>query len=281
MSEEGVEWLPFFITFGSNFTTMSKSISFFLACFFFIPTVFFAKADEWGPTGHRVIGEIAQKHLNKKAEKKVRKLLNGHSLAYVSNYMDEIKSDRNYDLYKPWHYVNYPFDQNYAQSKKSSDGDIITAIETCIAKLKNPNTIENEQIMYLKFLVHLVGDLHQPLHIGLEDDKGGNDFQVRWFNNGSNLHRVWDSDMIESYNMSYTELSSNILEGEIYREANTLGTITEWADKMHQFTASLYDDVKIGDKLGYNYSYDHFKEVQNQLYLSGIRLAKILNKIYG
>ncbi|MFD1315857.1 S1/P1 nuclease [Namhaeicola litoreus] len=260
---------------------MQRSIFTFLVIFFILTTVVLGKNGDWGPTGHRTVGEIAQKHLNKKAEKKVRKLLNGKSLAYVSNYMDEIKSDRKYDQYKPWHYVNYPFDQNYAQSQKSKNGDIIVAIETSIAKLKNPKTSIDEQIMYLKFLIHLIGDLHQPLHIGLESDKGGNDFQVRWFNNGSNLHRVWDSDMIESFNMSYTELSTNILDGKIYDKTLVLGTAAEWADSTHLFTATLYKDIQIGDKLGYNYSYDHFHEVQMQLYLSGIRLANILNEIYG
>jgi hypothetical protein len=260
---------------------MHRSTISVLLLIFFIGSNVIAKNPDWGPTGHRTIGEIAQKHLNKKAEKKVRKLLNGKSLAFVSNYMDDIKSDRKYDQYKPWHYVNYPFDQNYAQSKKSKNGDLIVAINTSISKLKNPSTSEDDQVMYLKFLVHLIGDLHQPLHVGLESDKGGNDFQVRWFNNGSNLHRVWDSDMIESNNMSYTELCSNILDGKIYQESLVSGSVTDWADKIHQFTSTLYNDIKIGDKLGYNYSYDHFNEVQMQLYLSGVRLAKILNEIYG
>ena len=255
---------------------------FIIACLiFFNSNILAINAPKWGPTGHRVVGEIAEKHLTKKAKRRIEKILNGHGLAYVSNYADEIKSDRKYDKYKPWHYVNYPFDSNYSESNKSDEGDIIVAIETCIGKLKNEKTSMEEQAFYLKLLIHFVGDLHQPLHIGIEEDKGGNDFQVRWFSNGSNLHRVWDSDMIDSYKMSYTEMAQNIQEGYEFQNISVSGSITNWADEVHRFTKTLYNNINIGDKLGYNYSYENFNKVQSQLNMAGVRLAKLLNDIYG
>jgi hypothetical protein len=110
--------------------------------------------------------------------------------------------------------VNYPFDKSYRESVKNPNGDIIMGIDTCIKKLKSKETSIEDQEFYLKFLIHLMGDLHQPLHVALADDKGGNDFQVRWFSDGSNLHRVWDSNMIDSYKMSYTEIADNISDGK-------------------------------------------------------------------
>lgn len=258
---------------------LSKNIPFF--ALFFVSLLVSGKSDpDWGATGHRVIGEIAEVHLSKKARKKVTELLSGHGLAFVSTHGDDIKSDRRYDKYDTWHYVNYPFDKSYQESAKNPEGDIIMGIDTCIKKLKQKDTSLEDQEFYLKFLVHLIGDLHQPLHVALADDKGGNDFQVRWFNDGSNLHRVWDSNMIDSYKMSYTEMAENISDGKKDSPLILQGTITDWAEESHKIAKGLYQNIKVGDKLGYDYSYEYFSTVQNQLYLAGIRLAHILNEIY-
>lgn len=236
----------------------------------------------WGATGHRTIGDIAQKHLTNKTKRKIEKILHGQSLALVSTFGDDIKSDKKYDQFRPWHYVNYPFGTSYKDSQKSSNGDVVIGIEKCIAILKDKNSSDEDQVFYLKLLVHLVGDLHQPLHAGLADDKGGNDFQVRWFNRGTNLHRVWDSDMIESNKMSYTELADNLVEyPKEWIKSKQNGSVSQWVDEVHLIAEKVYQSAKIGDKLGYRYSYDNFDTVQMQLYIAGIRLAKILNDIYG
>src|SRR5690554_964846 len=185
---------------------MSKFIFIFL---FALCNPFFAFADDWGKTGHRVVGEIAEKYLDRRAKKAIVDLLEGHSLAFVGPFGDEIKSDRRYDSFGPWHYVNFPFGENYEEYPKNDEGDIIMGIKKCIEVLKDKETSKAEKSFYLKMLVHFMGDLHQPLHIGIADDKGGNDFQVRWFNSGTNLHTVWDTEMLDSYGMSYTEVAAN------------------------------------------------------------------------
>src|SRR5690606_8411856 len=91
----------------------------------------------WGKTGHRVTGAIAQNHLNGKAKKALNELLDGQSLAFVSTFGDDIKADQNFKKYDPWHYVNYPMGMLYRDSEKSDQGDIITAIETCMAIVAN------------------------------------------------------------------------------------------------------------------------------------------------
>lgn len=248
-------------------------------------THFIAQPNEkidWGQTGHRVVGEVASQHLTKKAKNKIDALLNGMSLAVASTYADEIKSDRNYNTYRAWHYVNIPFDKKYNEIEPNKDGDIIKGIEQCIKVLKAKDSPKEDKTFYLKLLIHFIGDLHQPLHLGLEEDKGANDFQVRWFNEGTNLHRVWDSQMIDSYQMTYTELTGNLPRiSEEEKQKIQQGTVLEWVENERELTKKVYKSATTGEKLGYRYMYDHFSTVKTQLQKGGLRLAKILNDIFS
>ena len=236
---------------------------------------------KWGVTGHRTIGNLAEKHLSKKAKKQIRKLLQGQDLAFVSTFGDEIKSDKKYNKFYTWHFVNFPFDTKYEDSQKSPDGDIVNGINFCIEILKNKNSSNEDKVFYLKLLVHLIGDLHQPLHVGRAQDKGGNDIKVKWHYKSSNLHRVWDSEMIESWNMSYTELADSAKELNDQQIKNIQqGSVLDWTYESQKLAKTVYSSAAMDDKLGYRYSYDHFTTVRSQLQKAGIRLAKILNEIY-
>jgi len=228
----------------------------------------------WGKTGHRVTGQIAQNYLTGKAKRALNDLLDGHSLAFVSTFADDIKADRSYSKYSAWHYVNYPLGMDYVDSEKSEYGDIMTAIEECIQKVK-------DRVFHLKLLIHFIGDLHQPMHASRAEDKGGNDIQVQWFGEGSNLHRVWDKNLIESYGMTYSELADELSDvDKKKRKAIQEGTIYDWVDESHAICAELYDSVEIGDKLGYRYSYDYNDLLFQQLQMGGLRLAKVLNDLF-
>ncbi len=250
--------------------------------FLFLNNPVVEKVDFWGPTGHRTVGKIAENHLTKSAKRTIDKLLGGESLAFVSTYADQIKSDKKFKKFYPWHYVNFPLDSNYADSEKNPEGDLVTAIATCVAVLKDKNASQEDRIFYLKLLVHFMGDLHQPLHIGQKADKGGNGIRVKWFNRGSNLHTVWDSKMIEEWNMSYLELAANAQDlSKNQVKAIQKGTVLDWVAEIHQITKKVYASAKSGDNLKYRYSYDHFATVRQQLQRGGIRLAKVLNDIFG
>ncbi len=254
---------------------------FLVLCIFLVCQPSFASED-WGRTGHRATGEIAEQHLSRKAKRKIMKLLNGQSLAFVSTYGDEIRSDTIYRPYGPWHYVNFPLGARYETHPKSDRGDLIRGIETCVNILRDDTTSEADKIFHLKMLVHFVGDLHQPLHIGKEDDSGGNDFEVQWFGEGTNLHTVWDTKMIESYNMSYSELAANadaLSPAQI--EQLKQGTILDWMYESRAILEDVYANTQIGDQLGYRYMYDYFTTVRSQLQKGGIRLAHMLNEIFG
>jgi hypothetical protein len=155
------------------------------------------------------------------------------------------------------------------------------AIRKSVEILKDKNSPKEEKEFYLKMLVHFMGDLHQPLHTGRGEDKGGNDIQVRWFGDGSNLHRVWDSEMIDSYDMSYTEMASNTLKiSEVQRKAIVAGSFEDWMYESKKLSERVYASAEVGEKLSYRYMYDWFPVVREQLQKGGIRLAQVLNEIY-
>ena len=250
-----------------------------------IPFFFVTKTTKetvfWGKDGHRTTGKIAEKYLTKRAKKKIDKILKGQSLAFVSTFADEIKSDRAYRKYSPWHYVNMGLDQTYEESEKNPQGDLVTGIDTCIKVLKDDNSSEEDKNFHLKMLIHFIGDLHQPLHIGRKEDKGGNDVQVQWFGKGTNLHSVWDTKMIEDYGMSYSDLADNAKDlSKKQIELIKQGSVVDWVNEVHKISAEVYKSAKIGENLRYRYNYDHFETVRTQLQKGGIRLAKVLNDIF-
>jgi hypothetical protein len=242
----------------------------------------FAGDNDWGQTGHRTTAEIAQSYLSKDAKKEISKLLNGRSLAFVSTFGDEIKSDSKYREYSPWHYVNLPDGASkYIKDEANSKGDLLMALRKCVKVLKDKKASKKDKEFYLKMLVHFVGDLHQPLHTGRGEDKGGNDIQVRWFGEGSNLHRVWDSEMIDSYQMSYTEMASNASSlSEVQKKAIASGSFEDWMYESKALSERVYASAEIGENLGYKYMYDWFPVVGEQLQKGGIRLASVLNEVF-
>lgn len=239
-------------------------------------------SEDWGQNGHRTVGKTAENYLKSKARKDIDRILNGQSLAEASTFADEIKSDRAYDDYKPWHYANALLNETYIESAKNPMGDIVVGIQECIRELKSGNLDKTKEQFYLKMLIHLVGDMHQPLHFGLKEDRGANDFNVRWFNQPTNMHSVWDTKMIESYNMSYTELSRNLSElskSEI--KAIKSGSLLDWVEEVKELTRKVYKSAEPGDNLSYRYMYMWFDVAETQMQKAGIRLAKILNDIYA
>lgn len=256
---------------------------FLLLAALIISSFSFASEGDWGRTGHRATGEVAQEYLSPKAKKKIRELLNGQSLAFVSTYADDIKSDPDYRKYGPWHYVNLEAGETeYSREKANPAGDLLQGIKKSVEVLKDNNASKEEKAFYLKMLVHFMGDLHQPLHAGRGEDKGGNDIQVRWFGDGSNLHRVWDSEMINDFQMSYTELAQSadqLSKKKMKKLAE--GSLLDWMYESKELSKKVYDSVEIGEKLGYEYMYEWFPVVHDQIQKGGVRLAKVLNDIYG
>ena len=135
----------------------------------------------WGIIGHRTVGYIAEQHVSSKTKKEIKRVLGNESISVASNWMDDIKSDDNYDHAYMWHFVTIPDGKRYETCEKEPKGDIIQAVERIIAELKSDTLsaiIEKEN---LKMLIHLIGDVHQPLHVGNGTDMGGNKVKLQWF----------------------------------------------------------------------------------------------------
>lgn len=233
----------------------------------------------WGATGHRAISLIADQHLNKKTRLAIQKILQGQPLAMTGSWMDEIRSDSLYDFAETWHYVTIDDNETYEQSKKNPKGDIIEALERIIAQLKSKKLSPKDEAEHLKMLIHLIGDIHQPLHVG-RNDQGGNSIKLTWFGSNSNLHRVWDSDMIDGSKLSYTELANALPKADAVR-IKTLQSLSirQIATESMTYRSQIY---AYGDgKLGYEYNYKNFNTVLDQIQKAGIRLAGMLNQIYG
>jgi hypothetical protein len=257
------------------YQTMKKVLFFLLI----ISTLSF-NSFGWGATGHRVTGHVANKYLNKKARKALERLLKGQSLAMASTWMDEVRSDSTFDYMVDWHWVTIPYGQTYEQTEKNKNGDVIATLERVIAELKSKKLSEAEQALRIKILIHLIGDIHQPLHVGGKNDKGGNDVKVMWFRADSNLHRVWDSDIIDDTKLSYSELAES-LDSPSENDLKTwqTGGVMAWAKESQGYAQQVYDTGN--GKLGYRYSYLYYHIVRHRLLQAGVRLAGVLNDVYG
>ncbi len=238
-------------------------------------------AFSWGQQGHRIVGLIAQKHLSKKAKKNIQKILGPESVAMSSNFMDFIKSDSKYRHMSPWHYCTIPDGKTYEQAGTPEEGDIIQTINRLIEELKTKQFSDEDEAFAIKMLIHLVGDIHQPLHVGNGQDKGGNDVKLEFFWKDSNLHRVWDSGMIDNQKLSYGEYANWINHAsaeEVSKWQNS--TVVDWAYESMSYREQIYD-LPENMKLSFRYEYKNLDLVNQRLLQAGIRLAGILNSIYG
>ena len=236
----------------------------------------------WGQIGHRATGWIAQDLLSPQARQAVQRVLDGNSLAEVSTWMDEVRSDRSFDFMGPWHYVTIPPGKTYETAEKAEGGDVLWALDNVVSELKAGGLSPEQEAINLKVLVHLIGDLHQPLHVGNGTDRGGNDVRLEWFGERSNLHRVWDSEMINSKQLSFTELADFIDDGldETVVEEWQSTHWYDWAMESQSLLDQVYDLPENG-RLSYEYMFKNFDAVQLRLLQAGVRMAGVINDIYG
>jgi hypothetical protein len=247
----------------------------------------------WGPTGHRVVGTVAERHLEPAVGLKVFKLLKGSSLSRVANWSDEIKSEpQTYQYTFNWHYTDWK-DDELSHDETHSSGKLLTSIREQLAVLKDEKASDDKKEFALKFLIHLVGDLHQPLHVGNGFDRGGNTCRVLFHNRGTNLHALWDEGMIDFTNLSFTELANYISQGRTKEDIESwkTGEIVDWANESKQIRTSVYPPdpqkyCRTGTgaasadipKLGYEYSYKFVPVMEKRLFQAGLRLARLLNE---
>ncbi|CAN5734983.1 S1/P1 nuclease [soil metagenome] len=254
-----------------------------IAFFFSLPFQSMA----WGVLGHRIVGEIADSYLNKKAKREIYKILGTESIAMASNWADFIKSNPAYGYLYNWHFINLDEGLSEVQVKTYLDQDTATdaytKINFLVTELKKKDLSNENKLLYLHLLIHIVGDVHQPLHVGRLQDLGGNKVKVLWFRDSSNLHQVWDEKLINFQQLSYTEYATAINHTSKEQQKEWQNEpVSTWIYQSYQYAEKIYSDIKSNNqKLDYKYNYDYVELLNQQLLKGGIHLAGLLNEIFG
>lgn len=240
-----------------------------------------SQAFAWGQLGHYLIGYMAERQMKKSTLKKVEKVLYPMSLGRSGTWMDEVRSDRNYDYATTWHYLTSK-EGEYNPEIQESTGDAFEAIQRLKAELIAGGLSPKEESEKLKMLIHMVEDIHQPLHVGTGEDRGGNDVKIEFFGRPTNLHALWDSGMIERQGMSYSEIGDELFRRitpelqDSYREA----TMEDWLKEAVSFRPAVYD-LPEDRRLSYLYMYQNYHIAEERMIAASVRLAQILDEIYG
>ena len=229
----------------------------------------------WGPQGHRIIGEIAFARMNSKTRSVLKKWLDPMPMDKASTWMDEIRTDRTYDYMKTWHYINTNKGGNYYPG---DDPNIINALNKVIDELTRRTIKDKKQIKTdLLVLIHLTGDIHQPLHVGYGTDMGGNSISVSFLGKPSNLHKVWDDDIIQVSKITAKDCM-NIKDAQIvYKEATMRPDVVDWMNQSRNLLPGVYD-LKKGS-IDKSYVSKNTYVIEKQLLLAGARLATLLDKL--
>lgn len=238
-----------------------------------------APALAWGKTGHRVTAAIADAHLSGLARAHVQQILGAQSLAEASTWPDEMRSDPGEFWQKtasPWHYVTLG---GFAYDEAPPVGDAVTALQRFSMVLRDPKASRRDKQLALRFVVHIIGDLHQPLHAGKPGDRGGNEVKVNWFGRSTNLHAVWDNALIDEEQMSFTEWTDRLQRHTEPQQVIDwwVGNPIVWIAESAQIRDTIYPE---GDSLGYEYVYRHTPTVKRRLSQAGVRMAAYLNQLF-
>lgn len=235
-----------------------------------------AQAFAWGPEGHRIVGEIAAEHLTPAAKAAVDQLLVGEAeptLPGIANWADETRNPET----GPLHYINMPKgDCHYQPPRDCPNGHcVVGGIEHAVAVLKHSGASITERRTALKYFVHFVGDIHQPLHAGLAEDRGGNSFLLNWHAAHNNLHRLWDSTMITQVEPDWRRYAARLAPYAINTDLATLDP-ADWAQASCELAQSPGFYPETHDP-GDAYFEQWQPTVDRQLTLAGLRLAAWLN----
>lgn len=241
----------------------------------------------WGVTGHRAIGEIAQKHLSPEAKQAVSSLLDGKTLADVSTWADEVRNEPAYQHTASWHYLNLPMGLSYPEFEKrmqdaARQENVYTALLKAEHELAGKGGTRESKVEALKFIVHFVGDLHQPMHISRAEDKGGNTIQLNYEGQGTNLHALWDSKLIDHQGLTYQQMADKYdvaTTAEIQKWQRD--PLILWIWESYKVSSRLYMEVDSlsGRGIGEAYYQAHISIIQQRIEEAGIRLAGLLNGI--
>ena len=241
-----------------------------------------ATAFGWGKIGHDAIAYIAECNLTPKAKKNIEKYLGSRSIVYYASWMDQVRHTPAYRHTNTWHTNKVDAGGNYVPDP---EGDAMTFLDDCIAKVEDyRNQNDSTVTVSIRFIVHLVGDMHCPTHVYYyPDNMTLGKFPVKLHGVETNYHKIWDGQLLDSRHkfwgfQDYRHALDNYTDEEIARM--TEGTPVEWFEESARRCREIYDWVQPGDELGQEFYNAHAPFAEYQLVLSGYRLAKVLNALF-
>lgn len=255
-----------------------RTLLILLACLVQAPAAW-----SWGQTGHRAAAEIATHYLSPEARISVEKILGAEALPRASTWPDFMRADPSefwQETARPWHYVTVPEGKTYEEVGAPPEGDAYTALQRFRETLQDAEATRAGKALALRFTVHIVADLHQPMHVGNGTDRGGNDFEVTWFGEKSNLHRVWDTHIIEQQNLAYTELAAWLradIDHADFRAWNEADPHV-WMRESAELRDRVYPDHP---NLRWDYSFAWRDDIYRRLSQAGVRTATWLNAVFA
>ncbi len=249
----------------------------------------------WGPIGHRVSAEIAQRNIGGQTRAHVERILGSEGLPEASTVPDEERANPDpfwQETASPFHYVTLPPGRDATEIEHPAEGDALTALEGFAATLRDPAASRDAKARALRFTAHIVSDLHMPLHAGSGTDRGGNDFKVLWFDEATNLHWVWDEGMILRQQLSYSDyaerLEARLTPDEVIADwdADPLHWIDESAalrDRIYPETGGELDEgtQEAPAVLSFGYNWRWTPVMEERLLQSGVRLAAYLDWVFA
>jgi S1/P1 Nuclease len=260
----------------------SVAVAVVLLCCYSMP------AFAWGPAGHRIVAMIAQQNIKPQTRTRIKQILGPNvSLVSVATYADTVR-DR-FPQTSNNHFVDIPKDLNDYVATRDCVADpekgdcLIAALERFRAEAMNPNESIGRRRFALKFIVHLVGDMHQPLHCADNNDRGGNNVKVKWFGQESNLHKVWDSKIIDNAELTEQEFVDALVSDLTPQEINDLkrGNLLSWALEAHTAARTNAYNIPANMELGDDYYDENWSVVDKQLLRGGMRLARVLDWMFA
>lgn len=251
-------------------------------------------AGAWGPLGHRVSAELAERNISGHTRASIEQILGHEGLPEASTWPDEERSNPEpfwRETASPYHYVTLPPGQSAEQLAHPPEGDAATALERFTATLRDPAASREDKALALRFVVHIVSDLHMPLHAGKPGDRGGNDVKVLWFDQPNNLHWVWDEGILLRQQLSYSEYAerlegrttpADVIEWWDPRPATWIDESTALRDRIYPATGGerglgTADSPVV---LSYDYQWQWTRTLEQRLQQSGVRLAAYLDWVF-
>jgi len=250
----------------------------------------------WGPEGHEIVASLAQTRLTENAKNGIRSLIGDASLASIANWADEVRPDRD-ETYN-WHFVDIPKDASGFSDERdcflpnSRHKGAATDHQNCVVDrielfkkiLSDTNASRDDRIEALKFLVHFVGDVHQPMH-AIAEAAGGNGIAVTEFGSTQcgrrpcNLHGAWDTGLTEHTGMGRDEYVAHLEKLISDEHLTATGSPEDWANESHEYAKSAW--LADGAQIDEDYYRREIKVVDNRLALAGLRLAAVLNEAFA